>query len=147
MSTQGSTRPLILVIEDFRDSREMLKLVLETFGYNVLTARNGDEALATAASNPVDLILTDLGLPGMDGITVVRRLREIDDRFSQIPIIMQTAFERNDCYHAAIDAGCTEVLTKPIDFDALHALMGKLLKEGCHDREEDTPNGLAVYKS
>ena len=146
MTTQGSTRPLILVIEDYRDSRQMLKLVLETFGYEVVTAANGDEALSLAVGHPVDLILTDLGLPDMDGIGLVRRLRKIDDRFSRIPIIMQTAFERNECYQPAIDAGCTEVLAKPIDFDTLHTLIQKLLKDGCDDRE-DTSNGVEFHKS
>lgn len=124
----------------------MLKLVLETFGYEAIAAANGNEALSLAASNTVDLILTDLGLPDMDGIAVVRRLREISDRFSRIPIIMQTAFERNECYQAAIEAGCTEVIAKPIDFDTLHTLIERLLREGCDDQEE-TPNGVASHKS
>lgn len=146
MPTQGSTRSLILVIEDYRDSRQMLKLVLETFDYEVLTAANGNEAFSLAASNPVDLILTDLGLPDMDGIGVVRRLRTLSDYLSRVPIIMLTAFERNDCYQPALDAGCTEVLTKPPDFQKLHTLIERLLNEGCDDRE-DTPNGVEFHKS
>lgn len=119
----------------------MLKLVLETFDYEVVTAANGKEALSVAASKPVDLILTDLGLPDMDGIKVVRQLRQLNDRLSQIPIIMLTAFERDDCHQSALDAGCTEVLTKPPDFDKLHTLIERLLREGCDDRE-NTPNGV-----
>ena len=134
MATEGLRKPVILVIEDYRDSREMLKLVLETSGYEVITAASGNEALALSASNPVDLVLTDLGLPDMDGIAVVRRLRELNERFSRIPTIMLTAFERNECYDAAMAAGCTEVLTKPVDFDALQSLFEKLLKDGCDDR-------------
>ena len=134
MATERLTKPIILVIEDYRDSREMLKLVLETSGYEVITAATGNEALSLSASNPVDLVITDLGLPDIDGITVVRRLRELNERFSRIPKIMLTAFERNECYDAAMEAGCTEVLTKPVDFDALQSLIEKLLKDGCDDR-------------
>jgi two-component system KDP operon response regulator KdpE len=134
MATQDSTKLVILVIEDYRDSREMLRLVLETSGYKVIAAATGNEALSLAASNPVDLVLTDLGLPDMDGIAVVRRLRELNERFSRIPTIMLTAFERNECYEPAMDAGCTEVLTKPVDFDVLQSLIEKLLKDGCDDR-------------
>ncbi len=134
MATQDSTKLVILVIEDYRDSREMLRLVLETSGYEVIAAATGNEALSLAAGNPVDLVLTDLGLPDMDGIAVVRQLRELNERFSRIPTIMLTAFERNECYEAAMDAGCTEVLTKPVDFDVLQSLIEKLLKDGCDDR-------------
>jgi CheY-like chemotaxis protein len=81
----------------------------------------------------VDLILTDLGLPDMDGIGVVRRLRKLSDRLHRVPIIVLTAFARDGCYEAAIDAGCTEVLTKPVDFEELHSLMDELLKDGCGD--------------
>lgn len=119
----------------------MLKLVLETFNYEVLTAANGNDALSLAASNPVDVILTDLGLPDMDGIGVVRRLRKVSDRLRRVPIIMLTAFERDDCYQPALDAGCTEILTKPPDFDKLHSLIERLLKEGCDDRE-NARNGV-----
>lgn len=146
MPTQGSTRALILVIEDYRDSRQMLKLVLETFDYRVLTAANGNEALSLASSNPVDLILTDLGLPDMDGIAVVRRLRKISDRLSRVPVIMLTALDRDECYQPALDAGCTEVLTKPPNFDRLQTLIERLLREGCDDGEE-TPNGVEFHKS
>ena len=111
----------------------MLKLVLETFDYEVLTAANGGEALCLATSKPVELILTDLGLPDMDGIGVVRRLRELSDHLRRVPIILLTAFARDRCYEAAFDAGCTEVLNKPVDFEELHSLIEELLKEGCED--------------
>jgi DNA-binding response OmpR family regulator len=124
----------------------MLKLVLETFDYEVLTAANGNEAFSLALNNPVDLILTDLGLPDMDGIALVRRLRKLSDRLSRIPIIMLTAFDRDERYQPALDAGCTEVLTKPPDFEQLHVLIEELLKEGCED-QEDIPNGVEFHKS
>lgn len=146
MPTKRVKKAIILVIEDYGDSREMLRLLLESLGYSVLPAANGDEALAVAASNHVDLILTDLGLPGMDGITVVRRLRRLSDRLKQVPIIMLSAFDGDEYSHAAYSAGCSEFLTKPIDVERLHGMMERLLSEVCND-QEDTPNGVQFSES
>lgn len=141
MPRQSGKKPIVLVIEDYRDSREMLKLILETLEYRVLTAANGHEALALAASNDLDLILTDFGLPDMDGLSVVRRLRKLNGRLRHVPIIMLTALDRNEYYDAALSAGCTDFLTKPADFETLQALIEKLLQESRDDRE-DAPNGV-----
>jgi CheY-like chemotaxis protein len=146
MPTKRVRKPIILVIEDYPDSREMLHLLLESLGYRVMTAANGDEALALVASNHMDLILTDLGLPGMDGIAVVRRLRKLNDRLKHIPIIMLTAFDGEDYSHTALQAGCTDFLTKPVDVERLHAMIERLLRDGCHD-QEDTPNGVQFRES
>lgn len=142
MPTKRVRKPIILVIEDYPDSREMLQHLLESLGYRVLTAANGDEALALVASNHMDLILTDLALPGMDGIAVVRRLRKLNDRLKQIPIIMLTAFDGEDYSHAALQAGCTDFLTKPVDVERLHAMIERLWSDGCHD-QEDTKTGFS----
>lgn len=141
MPRQSGNKPIILVIEDYGDSREMLKLILETLEYHVMTAANGHEALALAASNDLDLILTDLGLPDMDGLLLVRRLRKLNARLRYVPIIMLTALDRNEYYDPALRAGCTDFLTKPTDFETLQAMIEKLLQESRHDREE-APNGV-----
>jgi CheY-like chemotaxis protein len=141
MPRQSGKKPIVLVIEDYRDSREMLKLILETLEYRVLTAANGQEALALAASNDLDLILTDFGLPDMDGLSVVRRLRKLNARLRHVPIIMLTALDRNEYYDDALSAGCTNFLTKPADFETLQAMIEKLLQESRDDRE-DAPNGV-----
>ncbi len=134
MRTQQSrTQQTILVIEDEPDSREMLKLLLENLDYRVITAKNGKEGFAIAAHEHVDLILTDLGLPDMSGVTVVRRLRQQNDHLRHIPILMLTALDSNEHYRSAIEAGCTAFLNKPIDFDKLQDLiyrsLGKLGNE------------------
>lgn len=141
MPTKRLSNPIILVIEDNGDSLEMLQLLLESFGYSVLAAVNGDKALALATSNHVDLVVTDFGLPGMDGFTVVRRLRKLNDRLKQVPIIMLTAVEGDEHSDAALEAGCTDFLTKPLDVERLHAMIERLLIQGCDD-QEDTPNGI-----
>jgi CheY-like chemotaxis protein len=114
---QSRTSQTILVIEDYPDSREMLRLLLDSLDYQVITAKNGQEALAIAADQHIDLILTDLGLPDMTGVTVVRRLRQQNDHLRHVPIIMLTALDSNEHYHSAIQAGCTAFFNKPLDFD------------------------------
>ncbi len=141
MSTQGAREPVILVIEDYGDSREMLKLLLESLGYRVLAAANGHEALALAASNHLDLILTDFGLPDMDGLRVIRRLRKLNERLRTVPIIMLTALESDAYYYPALRAECTDVLKKPADFETLQAKIGDLLRES-RDCREDYKNAV-----
>ena len=140
-TTQPAREPVILVIEDYGDSRAMLKLLLESVGYRVLAAANGHEALALAASNHLDLILTDFGLPDMDGLRVVRRLRKLNEGLRTVPIIMLTALEGDEYYDSALRAGCTDVLTKPADFETLQAKIGDLLRES-RDCREDHKNAV-----
>jgi CheY-like chemotaxis protein len=130
MPAQTSKKPLILVVEDYPDSRRMLKFALETLDYGVLTAATGNEALSLAINNSIDLIVTDVGLPDIDGIRVVRELRKINDRLSRVPVIVLTAFDRERCRQEALAAGCAEVLIKPLDFEKLQALIERLLSEG-----------------
>ena len=136
MPTQRAGKPIILVIEDNGDSREMMKLLLEDLGYRVLAAANGHEALALAAINHLDLILTDFELPDMDGIRVVRSLRKLNTRLRHVPIIMLTARDGDEYYYAALRVGCKEFLTKPTDFETLQAMIEKLLDENFDDTEE-----------
>lgn len=83
MSTRPTKQPLILVIEDYGDSREMLKLLIVGEGYRVMTAGTGEEGLELMGQRSVDLILTDLGLPGMDGIALARRIRRLGGRMTK----------------------------------------------------------------
>ena len=135
MPAQTSKKPLILVVEDYPDSRRMLKLALQTLDYGVLTAATGNEALSLALNNSIDLIVTDVGLPDIDGIRVVRELRKISDRLSRVPVIVLTAFDRERYRQEALAAGCAEVLTKPPDFAKLQALIERLLSEGFGDQD------------
>ena len=121
-------KPVILVVEDYADSRAMLRLLLEDLNHQVLTAANGKQALAIAANNRIDLILTDLGLPDMSGLGLVRRLRNLNHRMESIPAIMLTAFDGDEYRDLARQAGCSGFLTKPTDFDALQRMIERLLK-------------------
>src|SRR5689334_16766935 len=110
------TLPIILVIEDYADSRHILRLLLEDLNYAVLTAATGNEALAVAATNPIDLVLTDFSLPDMTGATVVRRLRQLRRGLKRVPTIMLTALDGYEYRTLAGEAGCNAFLLKPADF-------------------------------
>lgn len=123
------TRPTIMIVEDYADSRQMLKLLLEELDYRVFTAANGKEALAIAADNHLDLVLLDFGLPDMTGPTVVRRLRRMNNELRRVPIVMVTAFEGYQFRQLADEAGCDAFLAKPPDFEVLSETLERLLAE------------------
>jgi len=106
----------------------MLALLLEGMDYCVLSAASGKEALNAARNNDIDLVLTDFNLPDMTGPTVVRRVRELDNRLAHIPIIMLTAFDGDEYRLLAAQAGCNAFLTKPPDFELLKTTIDRLLQ-------------------
>ena len=110
----GAGNRTILLVEDYKDSREMIRFSLEDLGYRIMEARNGKEALDLASREIPDLVLTDFNLPDIDGATLIKRLRTVADKISRIPIIMLTAQDRGELYELAIAAGCTAFLTKPV---------------------------------
>lgn len=116
---------IILIVEDYEDTRELIKFLLETSGYEVIEAVDGVEAVAQFKTAHPDLILMDISMPGMDGLTATRSIRETYCGRS-IPIIAITAFG-NLYMQKAIDAGCTEVVGKPLDIDALAPLLERYL--------------------
>jgi CheY-like chemotaxis protein len=124
------TRPIILIVEDYADSRQMLKLLLEDLDYSVLTAATGREALAAAANNPVDLILTDFNLPDMTGPSVVRHIRQLNNRSARIPAVILTALDAYEYRGLAYEAGCDAFFLKPPNFELLKGTLDRLLQEG-----------------
>jgi two-component system response regulator MtrA len=99
----------IMVVEDEPDIAEMLGIILASEGFDVDLVNHGEEVLATFASQPADLVLLDLMLPGIDGVEVCRRLREI----STVPIIMLTAKSEPDDVVLGLDAGADDYIIKP----------------------------------
>ena len=137
----GSGNQSILLVEDYKDSREMIRLLLEDLNYRVLEARNGKEALDIASTETPDLVLTDFNLPDIDGTTLIKRLRKLGDKISRIPIVMLTAHDRGEIYEMAMAAGCTAFLTKPTNFGVLEETIDTLLEES---RELNRPlNGMS----
>lgn len=123
------TAPIILVVEDYRDSRQMLRLLLEGMDYCVLTATNGNNALDVARNNHIDLVLTDYGLPDFTGLDLVKRLRKLGGDFVSLPIIMLTAFDGEEYRKRARKAGCDAFFVKPADYDRLSETIRSFLDE------------------
>lgn len=125
----GSGNQTILLVEDYKDSREMTRFLLEGLGYRIMEARNGKEGLDLASEETPDLVLTDFNLPDIDGTTLVKRLRSLGDKMSRIPIIMLTAHDRAGLYDLAMTVGCTAFLTKPVSYVVLENTINTLLEE------------------
>jgi CheY-like chemotaxis protein len=118
----------ILVVEDIEDSRRMMKFLLESNGYRVIEAATGTEAIERVREDPPELILMDLSMPGMDGLSATRWIKEIEHAV-EIPVICVTA-HASRYYQAAIEAGCEEVVEKPVDIDELTQLVSRYLAGG-----------------
>lgn len=115
----------VLIVEDYADIRMIMKILVEFHGYHTIVASDGYEAVQTVKQFHPDLILMDIAMPIMDGITATRIIREFDD-FPQIPIIAITAY--GNLYHEkALKAGCDQVIDKPVDFDNLKPLLQRYL--------------------
>jgi CheY-like chemotaxis protein len=121
-------RSSILLVEDFDDSRYMLRMLLEMSGYQVDEATNGRQAVELARERCPDLVLMDLSLPEVDGLEAIRRIREMT-QLRHVPIIAVTAHSPEDYYSLARRAGCDEFLTKPIDFDNLEGTISRLISQ------------------
>ena len=118
MTLDLSGRPLVLVVEDYPDAREMYVEYLRFSGFAVAEAHDGFEALSKAKELLPDVILMDLALPRMDGWEATRRLR-LNERTRQIPVVALTGHAFAGYAESARRAGCTSFVTKPCLPDAL----------------------------
>ena len=117
----------ILVVDDNQANVDILRARLQANGYDVVTAQDGEQALAAVREHAPDLILLDIMMPKVDGIEVCRQLRA-DDSLPYIPIIMVTAKSESKDVVAALDAGGDEYLTKPVDHASLVARVKSMLR-------------------
>lgn len=102
-------KPTVLVVDDELQMRRLLRVCLEGNGYKVLEAVSGQQALTELAQRKPEIIVLDLGLPDMDGVTVLKRLRE----WSQVPVVVLSVRDREEDKIAALDNGADDYVTKP----------------------------------
>jgi two-component system KDP operon response regulator KdpE len=109
MSEAALGKPNALIIDDELQIRRLLRACLEGNGYRVLEAASGQEGITQAAQHPLDVVLLDLGLPDMDGVSVLKRLRE----WSRVPVVVLSVRDREEDKVAALDNGADDYVTKP----------------------------------
>ncbi len=110
-------KPLILVVEDDATVRNLITTTLKSNDYRYITAPTGEAAIAAATTQQPDIVLLDLGLPDIDGVEIIRRIRS----WSQMPIIVISARSEDDDKVAALDMGADDYLTKPFSVTELLA--------------------------
>ncbi|MEQ1502476.1 MAG: response regulator [Myxococcota bacterium] len=134
----SATEPLVLVIEDDPQMRRFLRTSLPSQGYRVLEAATGEEGLSLAVQYVPDAVLLDLGLPDLDGVEVLGRLRA----WSTVPVIVVSARERERQKIEALDAGADDYLTKPFGFGELLARLRVALRHAA--RRDAAPSSVFV---
>ena len=127
MATEGEA-PVVLVVDDYEDTRRMIRQMLELQGCRVVEAVDGEEAIARAQSDPPDLVLMDLNMPVLDGFNATFRIREYE-RTRDVPVVALTAYDTNEFRAAASAVGCCDYVVKPIDLERLAALLERTLPD------------------
>ena len=115
----------ILVVDDEHDICDFVRTFFKERGFQVFTALNGDEAMSIAKKEKPDLVLLDIKMKGMDGLAVLKHVREFD---RSIKVIMVTALEDQDKMNEAYKLGAIDYITKPLILDYLEETVGRNLK-------------------
>ena len=117
----------VLVADDFEDTRVVLRRMLETHNCRVVEAADGLEAVEMARRACPSLILMDLNMPLLDGLAAARQIRGCQEVGRGVQILAITAFDTYGMKEAALEAGCDDYLTKPIEADELDSILRRLL--------------------
>ena len=134
-------KPLILVVEDDNAVRNLISTTLETHNYRFQTAPTGKAAIIEAVSHNPDVILLDLGLPDIDGIEIIRKIRS----WAKTPIIVISARSEDTDKIEALDAGADDYLTKPFSVEELLARLRVTFRR-LNDSGSGDPAQSAVYQ-
>ena len=118
--------PVVMLVEDFQDTREVVRHMLELRGCRVVEAANGQEAIELSQQGGFDLILMDLNMPVLDGFTATLRIREYE-RTRDVPVVAVTAYDTEEFRAAAGAVGCCDYILKPLNFERLDSLLKQLL--------------------
>ena len=124
-SIASEEKPLALVVDDVADVTEMISLFLRHAGFNVVTAQCATDALQLAETQPFDVIISDIGMPGMNGYELAEALREMPE-YRQVPMIAVTGYSMYDDRARALQSGFNAHLVKPINPSALLDLISEL---------------------
>jgi two-component system alkaline phosphatase synthesis response regulator PhoP len=138
-----ATAAKILLVDDEPDILEILEFNLRKEGFEVVTARNGEEGLALARSFRPDLIVLDIMMPVMDGVEVCRQLRA-DESFDQTVVTFLTAREEDYSQIAALDIGGDDYITKPIRPRVLISRVKALLRRNARNETEEPPTTITI---
>jgi len=125
----------LLIVDDELSMREFLRILLEKEGYRVLAAADGPEALAISEDNDIDLVISDIRMPGMDGLQL---LAEIKERNRNLPVIMITAFASPEDAVEAMKNGAFDYITKPFNVDEIKEVIRSALKR-TQENDDDNP--------
>lgn len=146
MGSAAENQVTVLVVEDHDDSRQMMKIMLELDGFRVFTAATGREAVERMNTTEPDLVLMDLNLPDVDGLTVTRRIRQLSGG-RKPKIIALTAYDTSDSRDRARAAGCDEFLLKPVSFERLEAVACRLLADRSDRKSGSFLSGASLSKT
>lgn len=119
-------QPTILIVDDFDDTRLLLRTWLEKKGYRVFEAENGNEAVTEAEIRRPDLIIMDVEMPELDGLSATRKIRALKD-FQGVPIVAVSAYGADQYREHALKAGCNEYVSTPFEPDELEKLIRSLI--------------------
>ena len=117
----------VMVVDDSKDIRDLLSMRLRWKGFEVIEAETGEQAVELAPQTCPGLILMDLSMPVMDGYEATRRIKALPG-FSGIPIVAVSAFCGSGNKDKALEAGCTECVSKPIDFGIFDSMLSRHFK-------------------
>lgn len=136
-------KPHILIVEDDAPIRNLIATTLETHGYKYHMAPNGETAIMEAVSHNPDVVLLDLGLPDLDGVEVIRKIRT----WSEMPIIVISARSEDSDKIDALDAGADDYLTKPFSVEELLARLRVTFRRLQHTASEGAGTGSSVFQN
>ena len=121
-----AVRPRVLVVDDDPRLLQIIEMYLRVEGYDVVTAENGEDALARLRAHEVALVILDVMMPGMDGIEACARIRS-DPSTVDVPVVMCTALSADEDVRRARDAGASHMITKPFNLVGLGAVVRSYL--------------------
>lgn len=129
MFTASQTPRTILVVDDFDDTRLLLRTWLERRGFRVIEAENGIEAVDRARNDSPDLIIMDMEMPQLDGLSATRRIRQ-QEKMTGVPIVAVSAYGADQFRELALAAGCDEYVSTPFEPIALEGIIRSLMPKG-----------------